>query len=181
LSSVFSVSSLGFYSLSNRVLGLPSAVFGSNISTLYFQTLSNLKHDKIGSKKLFLSIIKKLLFISCPIFLLLFFSVKPLFVFLYGEDWIISGQIAQVLIPLFFMRFISSTVSPTIEIFEKQQYSVFINLILLLSIIIIFAAAKILNLEFLSFFKLFSLVFTLNYFFFLLIYYRVIIRGFSNT
>ena len=46
LSSVFSVSSLGFYSLSNRILGLPSAVFGSNISTLYFQTLSNLKYNR---------------------------------------------------------------------------------------------------------------------------------------
>jgi O-antigen/teichoic acid export membrane protein len=181
LSSVFSVSSLGFYSLSNRILGLPSAVFGSNISTLYFQTLSNLKYDKIESKKLFFSILKKLLLISSPIFLFLFFTVKPLFVFFYGEDWIISGQIAQILIPLFFMRFLSSTISPTIEIFEKQQYSVIINLILLLSIILIFVVTKIHNYELLSFFRLFSSILTLNYFFFIIIYYKVIIRGYQNT
>ena len=181
LSSFFSISTLGFYSLSNRILGIPSALFGSNISTLYFQTLSNLKYDNTESKKLFLSTLKKLLLISSPIFLFLFFTVKNLFVFFYGEDWIISGQIAQILIPLFFMRFLSSTLSPTIEVFEKQQYSVIINLILLFSLILTFVVTKIHNYEFISFFRLFSFILTLDYFFFIIIYYKVIIKGYQNT
>lgn len=178
LTSFFSVSTVGFFSLANRVLGIPSALFGSNISALYFQTLSKLKYDNKESKKLFFSTLMKLLLISTPIFLFLFFTIENLFVFFYGEDWIISGQIAKILIPLFFVRFLSGTLSPTIDVFEKQQYSLIINLILFVSIILTFIIAKYNNFEFIIFFKLLSGILSLNYLGFILIYYKVLIKGY---
>lgn len=177
ITSLFSTAILGFYSMANKILGLPSALFGANISTIYFQKLSEVRHDYIRSKEVYSSVLKKLLLISLPIFILLFCIIKPLFTFVFGEDWYISGEIARVLVPMFFIRFVSSALSPTIEVYEKQFFSIIINAVLLGSIAIVFFISKIYHYSYLEFFTLFSLFLSISYMLFLYIYYKIIINS----
>lgn len=171
---LFNSTTLGFYAFSNKILGLPSAIFGSNLSTLYFQKLSSVRSDSNASKNVFMSFLRKLVFISFPVFLLLFFIVKPVFPLVFGENWAISGEIAQFLIPMFFIRFISSALSPTIDIYERQFYSIVINLVLLFSILLVVIISKIFSFELLHFIKLLSFFLSFSYALFILIYYRII-------
>jgi O-antigen/teichoic acid export membrane protein len=62
-----------------------------------------------------------------------------LFAFVFGEEWRIAGVYAQIVVPLFFIRFIVATVSPIDTIMEKQSIYLLANIIMLfLSLLIIY-------------------------------------------
>ena len=169
ISSLFSIVTLGYYSLVNRVLSMPSSLIGSSIGHVFFQeaTDEKLKFGKIN--KTFNGTIKKLVFIGLPVFTFLFFIIEDLFIFVFGSNWFEAGLYAKILIPLFFCRFISSSLSSVLIIFEKQKMELVINLILLLSsIVLIYSFDK-----FTLFLSAFSFVMSANYILFLGYYYKL--------
>ena len=79
ISSLFSVVTLGFYSLVQRMLGIPSALVGQSIGQVFYEEGVRIKHQRGEISELFNRTLKKLLFIGFPLFFTLFWSVKPLF------------------------------------------------------------------------------------------------------
>jgi len=169
ISSFYSVATLGFYSLVQKLLGMPSALIGSSIGQVFFQQATKEKQETGKAINSFNSTVKKLIMIGLPSFGILFFIVEDLFAFVFGEEWRVAGMYAKIVIPLFFIRFISSTLSTILIVFEKQKNELLINIILLsTSTFLIF----IIN-DFLSFLYIFSICMTLNYFIFLYYYYKL--------
>ena len=82
-----------------------------------------------------------------------------------------AGKYAKILLPLFFIRFVSSSLSSTNVIFEKQKIGLYINLILLISSTGLLLYSHFLSLEFEKFLYYFSILLSLEYLSFL-IYYR---------
>ena len=74
ISSIFSVSTLGFYTLTQRIVGIPTRVIGSSLSQVYFQKASQEFNDKGTTEIIFIKTLKKLSVISIPVFLFFFFS-----------------------------------------------------------------------------------------------------------
>jgi len=132
ISSFFSLTTLGFYSLVQRLLGMPSALIAHSIGQVFFQEATKEKQKTGKAIKTFNSTIKKLFIISIPLFGILYFIVEDLFAFVFGEEWRIAGIYAQIVMPLFFVRFVVSSVTVINSIFEKQKISLCWQLILLL-------------------------------------------------
>ena len=122
ISTFYSVSTLGFYSLVQRVLGMPTALIGKSIGQVFFEEATKEKQLTGKAVNIFNSTVKKLLIIGVPSFGVLFFLVEDLFAFVFGEEWRIAGWYAKIMTPVFFIGFIVSTVSIVDTIFEKQFF-----------------------------------------------------------
>jgi O-antigen/teichoic acid export membrane protein len=173
ISTFFSITTLGFYSLTQRIIGIPSRIIGSSMSQVYFQQ-ATLSYQQTGSTEfIFLKTLTKLTVISIPIFVILFIVAEPVFSFILGQKWLISGTYASILVPLAGFRFISSALSNTISIHQKQQFGLYINLILLITAVLIFYFCNYYKLEFITTLKLYSFVLSIEYIVFLVLYWRI--------
>jgi O-antigen/teichoic acid export membrane protein len=137
LPSIFSLSTLGFYSLAQRALGAPSALIGSSIAQVFFQHATEEKNKTGNIINTFDATVKKLFFISLPIFGFIFFTVEEIFAFAFGEIWREAGIYAKILTPMFAVNFIVSALTLTDTIMEKQQYYMYFNFFLFLNTLLI--------------------------------------------
>lgn len=173
ISLFYNVATLGFYSLVQRVLGMPSALIGNSIGQVFFQEAINEKQLTGKAIHSFSSTLKKLIMIGIPSFGVLFFIIEDLFAFVFGEEWRIAGTYAQIVIPLFFIRFVSSTISTINIVFEKQKIGLYINMLLLFSTICIFYISNLFHLDFCEFLSCLSMVLILEYTMFLYYYFNL--------
>lgn len=173
ITAIFDSKTLGFYSMSSRVMGSPSMVIGKSISKVYFQQASKIKAGGNSIQTVFAKTFKKLFFLSTPIFVFLYFTVEPIFTLVFGSDWSIAGTYSKILIPLMAVRFISSSLSNTIAVLEKQEYTLFINLTLFITTIGIFVGAKQYGISFMQSLVIFSITLSLLYSLFIFLYYKL--------
>ena len=131
ISSFFSVVTLGFYSLVQRMLGIPSALIGKSIGQVFYEEGVAIKHQKGEISDLFNRTLKKLIFIGFPIFFTLFWTVKPLFTLIFGEDWAIAGEYAQIVIPMFFIRFVVASLSLGYDMFGALKAELLLQVVIL--------------------------------------------------
>lgn len=168
----YSMSTLGLYSLAQRIVGLPSSLIGASIGHVYFEAATKEKQVTGRSIVTFNSTFKKLILIALPVFGVMFIFVEDVFVFVFGEDWRVAGEYAKILLPFFGVRFISATLSPILAVFEKQRAELIINFIL----IFISISLIVLVDDFLIFLYVFSFFMSLAYVGFV-VYYMKLSRG----
>ena len=121
ISTFFSHATLGQYSMTQRMLGLPSQLIGRSISQVFFQQATKEKNETGVAIVTFDKTVKKLLLITVPTFLVMFFVVEEVFAFVFSEKWRLAGVYTRILIPLFAIRFVVAAVSNTNNVFEKQK------------------------------------------------------------
>lgn len=153
ISNVYSLATLGYYSLVQRVMGIPSGLIGTAVSQVYFKQANQQKNELGHCNNIFKSVVKKLSLLSILIFFPAYFFVKPLFIFIFGEKWSIAGEYTQILIPFFAVRFVVAAVTVTNSIFEKQKISLAWQILLLLSSILSILIAKYFGWKFTVFLK----------------------------
>ena len=121
---------LGQYYMAFRILGIPSVFIGSAISQVFFKQATEEVQKTGKAINTFKSTIKKLLIIAFPIFLVIFLFVKPLFPIVFGKEWKDAGLYAMILAPFFCINFISSSLTLTIIVYEKNKIEILYNLLL---------------------------------------------------
>jgi O-antigen/teichoic acid export membrane protein len=157
ISTFYSISTLGFYSLAQRVLAMPMSLIGGSIGQVFFQEATKEKQDTGKAIKTFNSTVKKLFIIGFPIFFILFFIIEDLFAFVFGEEWRVAGEYAKILIPLFFIRFIVSVLTLIPIIFEAVKIDLYFQLGLIILYLMLFIVNKFLNSNFIE------LLYSFNY------------------
>jgi len=118
ISSFFSVATLGFYALVQKILGLPMSLIGGSIGQVFYQEATQEKHQSGKAIIIYKKTFKKLLILSVLFFGFLYFSVEEIFTFVFGQEWYIAGVYAKIIIPLFFIRFIYVGLSMTYDLFD---------------------------------------------------------------
>ncbi|NJW55446.1 hypothetical protein HC175_21255, partial [Salinimicrobium sp. CDJ15-91] len=98
---------------------------GASIGQIFFEEAKREKLATGGAENSFNQTFKKLLIIGLPVFVTLFFLIESLFVMFFGEDWRIAGVYAQIVLPLFFIRFVVGPLTLIAPLFEKQQTDLF--------------------------------------------------------
>ena len=140
ISSFFGSTTLGFYSLSLRVLQVPIGIIGSALGQVLYKKFSSLHNDNQPLYPYVKSIMIKLVLIALPIFGILFFIAPDLFAFVFGEKWRVAGEYSRILIPYLFMNFLISPISNIVIVLEKQKEmflnSLFANIVYILIIYI---------------------------------------------
>jgi len=150
---------------------LPSTLIGNSISQVYFEESTRQKKQFGNNKNLFITTVKKLFIISTLIYFPMYFFIEELITFVFGTEWNISGEIAHILIPLMFIRFVSTVMSSSLTTYEKQKSGLLINFILAFSVIILFGIAHFYQLDVYHFFQLYVLIMSTWYSLFLVYYY----------
>jgi len=148
ISIFYSVSTLGFYSLVQRVLGIPSSLMGKSIGQVYYEEGTKEKKRTGSATTLFNSTLKKLLIIGFPSFLFLFLVVEELFAFVFSEEWRVAGEYAQIVVPMFFIRFVVASLSITYDMFGYLKLELIWQVGLLVGSVIIVIVCGLMEIDF---------------------------------
>lgn len=170
---IYSVSTLGFYSLVQRILGIPSSIIGTSVGQVFFQKACEEKARKGNAKQTFNATFKKLIVISIPSFLILFIIAEDLVAFVFGEAWREAGVYTSILAPLFMFRFINTPLSTITSVFEKNHIALIMQLSYLTLTLIIFTTMYYLKVRIIGFLICYSIVFSLYNFVRLFIFYKI--------
>jgi len=133
LAFYFSQTIIGFYAIGLRLLTMPLNLFGGAIGDVFFQKASKNKED---IQNILEKLFNYLMLFSFSIFLFLGIFGEEIFFIFLGESWIEAGVYAQILSFYLFCKFITLPSSYLMIIYQKQEYSLYLNLtIMTLSIV----------------------------------------------
>ncbi|MGJ0342984.1 oligosaccharide flippase family protein [Aliarcobacter cryaerophilus] len=147
LPKMFDLSIAGYFSLSQKLIALPSSLIAKSFSQVYFQKISENKNKKIKNMPILLSTIKKLFLIALPFSICIFFYAPDIFKIIFGDKWIISGEIAKFLSLIFIITFIVSSISVTLIVYEKLKHLSYWQYLYLFSTLCFFYISIYLKLE----------------------------------
>lgn len=173
--SFFNLSTLGYYSLVDRVLSMPSSLISSSIGQVFFQQASSEKKKTGSAHAIFKRTTIKLILLGFPIFFTLYFVVEDIFVIVFGENWSIAGTYAKILIPLFFVRFIVSPLTLMNQIYLKNKLVLKWQAGLMFLYLFCYFLINLYNLNFIEFLRILILIISIYY-----IYYYYLIFQYSK-
>lgn len=128
----FGVAAAGLYHLANRVLQLPLALIGGAIGHVFFSEAAEAKRkEKIS--ELVAGLHSKLAHIGMGPALLLILIGPDLFEMVFGEEWRVAGELAQLMVPWLYLVFVSSPLSTLFAVMEKELQSLVFQLVLLVA------------------------------------------------
>lgn len=171
LNNFFGGDIVGFYSLTQKVLGVPIAFVSSAMTDVYRERASTDYRDKGDCRKIFLATLKNLALFSIIPFLLLYLFAPAIVPFLLGDQWVEVGGYIRILAPLFLFRFIASPLGSTLYINEKQNILLFWQIGLLLCTLVSFYIGSLIGDEYMSL-RIFSLSYSIMYIILLFLGYK---------
>lgn len=121
LNTLFSPVVAGLYMLTQRVLDAPISLVASAIGDVFRQEASYTYAQTGQCLEIYKNTAKKLVMLSAIPFAVFYFLAPHAFSLIFGQDWRIAGEYAQILTPMFFLRFITSPLSSMFMIAEKQS------------------------------------------------------------
>lgn len=173
INSIYNFTTLGFFYLAQRFLVIPSMVFGSSFSQVFYQAATNEKQKKGSATQIYKKTLFKLSLLSVFFFPPVYFFSEDVFAFFLGEKWKASGKIAALLLPLIVAQFIASTLSMVFYVFERQRILLIWQILLLIASIIIILVSFWLDLVFLDFITLYSWLIAIMYVLYIFMSYKI--------
>jgi O-antigen/teichoic acid export membrane protein len=170
--SKFDPISVAFYNLSNRVLGTPTQFLSSSIGDAFRQKIIEQKRITSDCSSYYKRTLKGLVLLSIIPFSILFFIAPQFFGLVFGDKWANAGYFTQILIPLFFAKFLVLPFVTIYTIAMKQREDFLMHIYLLTSSIIIFSFGFYMIKNINMMLLLFSLNYALIYVVYLLRSYR---------
>ena len=153
---LYSVKTVGFFAIAYKLVTLPTGLIASAIGDVYRQRIS-VAYAKYGEfKNLFLKTFRKTATIGALPFTILFLLCPKLFALIFGQNWIIAGEYAQVLIVASFIQFIYTPIDKGAVIAGKTRYIFGWQLSRLLIMLLISGLAQLYSWQF--YYYLWSLV-----------------------
>ena len=141
LASFFNTSVTGFYSLAYRILTLPMSLIGSSIGQVFLQESSKIRNDKIALRNLTKNTFIKLFILGLLPMSFIGVYGDYIFLFVFGQEWIVAGQYAQILSIWLFLVFLGSPLSTLFITLEKQKEFLIFNIAMLVSRITVLIVA----------------------------------------
>ena len=124
----FNKAILGSYSFAFRLVTAPASLIGSSIYQVFYQKATAALQEGQDIQAMVLRIYRNLFVIGLPIFAILFFFGPPIFSFVFGEQWVMAGEIAQIIAPWLFLNFIATPVSCITVIMNKQWQGMMLSI-----------------------------------------------------
>jgi len=124
----FNKAILGSYSFAFRLVTAPASLIGASIYQVFYQKATTALQEGQDIQAMVLRIYRNLFVIGLPIFAILFFFGPPIFSFVFGENWVMAGEIAQIIAPWLFLNFIATPVSCITVIMNKQWQGMMLSI-----------------------------------------------------
>lgn len=127
------VQSVGWFSRSRQILGLPINYISSSISEVYKQKASEAyRNNPAALRPLFLKTLGYLFVFSIIPFLVIGLLSPPLFAFFFGENWRQAGVFTQCLALMYFFKFVISPLTFNFYLFGKQRIDLILHILIII-------------------------------------------------
>lgn len=124
---------VGAYNFSNRLLGMPSTIISGSIGEVFKQRATQDYYEKGNCEEIFRKTAKHLTLFSIIPFLIVGVFGDKLFVWVFGEPWLVAGQFSQILAVMFMAKFVVSPLAYVYYIYGKQREDFVIHVWILIS------------------------------------------------
>lgn len=141
----------GNFFLASRVISIPSSLIGQSIGQVYFQELNEAKNMQGMSSNLLKSTIKKLIVIASPFTVVIYFLSPYLFPIIFGDKWVLGGEIAQYLAIVSWIQLITVPLSSTLSLNRFIRRGAFWKVFKFLILISIYIYGIFFSLDFFQF------------------------------
>lgn len=133
LPTFFGLSHAGYYSFSTRLVLVPLSIITISLQQVFYKEIADRNNAEQDLYPYLLKMYKNLAVLGIIPHLILFLFAPKLFVFFFGEEWLIAGYYTQYLMPWFFLVFINSPVSSIYIVKGKQKEYFLFEIILLIT------------------------------------------------
>ncbi len=130
--ALYASSHAGFLSITMRVTSVPFTLIAQAIGDVFRQEASDHFRTHSECYQIYKSTLYKLVILGLPVFTVFFFVSPYLFTLVFGETWAVSGHYAQIMTPMFFLRFVSSPLANMYLIAGKQKRDLYIQIFILI-------------------------------------------------
>lgn len=118
LTKIFNAEISGFYFLVHKLLSAPVLLISSSVGLVFRQYAQSEKISTGSYSKIYITTLKKLCLTGLPVFIILGLFGQDIFSFIFGSEWKVAGLYAQILSPMFFLKF---TVFPLLSSFNVSD------------------------------------------------------------
>ena len=133
LSRFFGPVPLGHYNLTQRVFGIPFALFGSSMGEVFRQRASyDLAHTGT-CRPIYVKTAKVLTVAAVGTFSVIIVGGPQLFGFVFGSEWRTAGEYARVLGIMYIFRFVCSPLSAVYSIVGRQKEDMLLHIYMAVS------------------------------------------------
>lgn len=173
---------VGIYGMAIRVLGIPVTIISLGLSKIFMQQANDYYIERGNFRNLLLKFSSTLVIVSIILYVPLYLFSEELVNILLGHSWVDAITVIKIVIPLFVIRLIVSTVSLSVIVLQKQQLELILQALFLIGTTVTFVISKMLNLTFLNFVSINTAVLIVSYMiFFIELYYFAKNKQFKNS
>ncbi|HDZ0049648.1 TPA: type 8 capsular polysaccharide synthesis protein Cap8K [Staphylococcus aureus] len=173
---------VGIYGMAIRVLGIPVTIISLGLSKIFMQQANDYYIERGNFRNLLLKFSSTLVIVSIILYVPLYLFSEELVNILLGHSWVDAITVIKIVIPLFVIRLIVSTVSLSVIVLQKQQLELILQELFLIGTTVTFVISKMLNLTFLNFVSINTAVLIVSYMiFFIALYYFAKNKQFKNS
>ena len=180
ITSLFSATVLGHYSVGARLLDIPILFITTNVNKVCYQRFSENVANKRPLTKTLFSLIAVLSIISFGGFGLLYFIAPKLSEIVFGEGYYIAGLYIKHLCLMYAIRLVATSFNGIFTIFGKQKYELGLNIALILVAAIAYIFSSNIGLDIEGYLTIIGFGYAVVYAI-LLIGYCVICRKFDRS
>lgn len=116
----------GYLMLAMRVLQGPMTLVGSSVSQVFLAQMAKTFELRQRSD-ITLYTLRKLIVVGVAPLIIIGYYSPALFSYVFGGEWISSGQLVQWMVPWFIMQFLSSPISMVMHVASKQKQMFFLT------------------------------------------------------
>lgn len=173
---------VGIYGMAIRVLGIPVTIISLGLSKIFMQQANDYYIEYGNFRNLLLKFSSILVIVSIILYVPLYLFSEELVNILLGHSWVDAITVIKIVIPLFVIRLIVSTISLSVIVLQKQQLELILQALFLIGTTATFVISKMLNLTFLNFVSINTVVLIVSYMiFFIALYYFAKNKQFKNS
>lgn len=128
----------GQYGLTHKTLSAPLGLVGGAILSVFREESSRCYRESGNCEASYLYTARSLVLIAIAPFLVVFFWGRELFEFVFGAAWSEAGTIAELMAPVFLIRFVASPLSYMFFLANRQGWDLLWQVVLFLFSVSIF-------------------------------------------
>lgn len=171
ISILFTSEDVGIYGMVIRILGVPITIISTGLSKIFMQSSNEYYKSRGSFRKQLTSFSIILIGLSIFMYTPFYFINDDLIISILGREWVSAILIIKIVIPMFMIRLIVSTVSLSVIVFNKQHIELLFQGIFLGVTIVAYILTVNFKLSFIEFITYNSIgIFVAYFIFYLMIY-----------
>jgi O-antigen/teichoic acid export membrane protein len=146
LAGAYSLQVAGWFSLAQRVLGIPMSLIGDAVGKVYISECARLNHEPSSRlDALFWRTVRGQAAAALGVVALIALPAPLLFALVFGQEWAPAGWYLLLLSPMFVTKFVAFPVAGTLDVMQRQDLHVLRELVRLIAVsgaVLVGAAGK---------------------------------------